>query len=208
MIRLMALLGGLAALAGCTRPAPAMVPLVTLAGRACDAKPMLAAAPVLDPASRHTASATIDLDAGSPCLLDREGRGALYAAFRLHPQKPGDVLWVSSLPMGHALMAPHIMLFDGQGNPTRGIEFSGFAYRGTALVALTPIHADERFVVIGSASEMAGQAQDRLHSLFQATPVMVGPVVFTATSGAEDKTHEVLSLNGRLKVEFHPQATR
>jgi hypothetical protein len=32
--------------------------------------------------------------------------------------------------------------------------------------------------------------------------------VFTATSGAEDKTHEILSLNGRLKVELHPQVTR
>lgn len=208
MIRPVALLAGLAALAGCTRPPPTMEPLVSLADRTCEARPMIATAPILNPASRHTRSATVDLDAGSPCLLDRDGRGALYTAFRLQPQKPGDVLWVSSLPMGHALMAPRLTLLDGHGNATRSIAFTSFAYRGTALVALTPIHADEHFAVISSEPDMAGQPQDRLRSQVQVTAVMAGPVVFTATTGTEAKTHEILSLNGRLKVDFRPQATR
>ena len=113
-------------LAGCAVAPPGVEPIIDLGEQRCDAAPNLSLALPLPEATSREAPVSMEFDSLLPCLRLAGERAGFYAAFRIAPERGAVVLTISSLPLGRTIMAPRVMLMDGNGRQTRRGRRTGF----------------------------------------------------------------------------------
>ena len=162
-------------LAGCAVAPAGVEPIIDLGELRCDAAPNL--------------SLALPLPEATP------------RAFRIAPERGAVVLTISSLPLGRTIMAPRVMLMDGNGRLTRALGPDAFLFRGAGLSALVRLRAEEVFVVVGSAPGMAGKGFDRVQSSMNLTAVPLGAGMIFIHHGSEATQQMVFGHNGRVVLE-------
>lgn len=89
-------------------------------------------------------------------------------------------------------------LLDADGRVTRVVGFDRFSTRGDILQATVFINEDnkdERYLVVGSASDAVGKTSKRLVSGTIVVPLLVG-IPFFGMHGTESAESRTLSYNG------------
>ena len=188
-------------LAGCAVAPPGVEPIIDLGEQRCDAAPNLSLALPLPEATSREAPVSMEFDSLLPCLRLAGERAGFYAAFRIAPERGAVVLTISSLPLGRTIMAPRVMLMDGNGRQTRALGPDAFLFRGVGLSALVRLRAEEVFVVVGSVPGMAGKGFDRLQSSMESTVVPIGVGAIFIRHGSEATRQMVFGHNGRVVLE-------
>ena len=188
-------------LAGCAVAPAGVEPIIDLGELRCDAAPNLSLALPLPEATPREAPVSMEFDSQLPCLRLVGERAGFYAAFRIAPERGAVVLTISSLPLGRTIMAPRVMLMDGNGRLTRALGPDAFLFRGAGLSALVRLRAEEGFVVVGSAPGMAGKGFDRVRSSMNLTAVPLGAGMIFIHHGSEATQQMVFGHNGRVVLE-------
>jgi len=202
--RFLAILFFVPVLASCA--APPVVPVVSLADRACAARPTLIGVPTLELGDKNKMEITVD--GGESCVQAANGSRSIYVAVALPLTSVNYVLSVRSTILGQTVFAPRMALLDGQGRTLREIPRSAFNFHGSDIYAAVRSHADERFLVVFSDPGTVGQAESQIHEGVQQNTVVVaapgGSVAFTAFSGIDQTVGFNYAYNGRLTISADP----
>jgi len=191
------------ALAACaTKPVPP--PMVDLAAVHCESDLALGGAtPVLfDPKNGKMTPGLID--GGAPCLAEKAGTRALYRVFTLPAAADSFVIDVRATPWANTILAPRVLMLDGNGRETRSATRADFTFRGQSLSTLLRSHDDERYLVVLSDSEMLGRTVSRIVEGVQ-TNMVFTPYAAVAYNTGTDRTNVMtLTPTGRVEVTLTP----
>ncbi len=181
-------------------------PIVSLADRACGAKPTLIGAPAL--ALGKDNKIEIAVDGNAPCVQAANGSRSVYVAVALPLTGTPYVLSVRSAILGQTVFAPRMALLDGQGRTLREVPRSAFSFHGSDIYAAVRSHADEHFLVVFSDPGTVGQAETQIHeSVQQDTYTSTGrggTVTFTTLSGFDRAVGFTYAHNGQLTISAEP----
>lgn len=181
-------------------------PVTKLEGRACVAQYQVGAAPGLRLDADD--ALTQRVDATAPCYVARDGAASVYAPYALPRYSRPYQVTVQSQTEGESLFAPEVRLLDADGRVTRVLAFDRFSTRGDILQAtvfLGPDNKDERYLVVGSASDAVGKTSTRLVSGTIVVPLLVG-LPFFGLHGTESAESRTLSYNGVVSARAESSA--
>ena len=196
----MALMAGLT---GCTPPPlPPIDPVTELGERSCALHPEAGATTdlALTPESRRTA--VIGIDRQAPCLRFDGGAPGLYHAFNLPVMDSPMLALISSLPAGHALFAPRVLLVSGANGSIRETGIDSFHFRGGVLSTLVRLHKDDRQLIVASAPDVVGHPIERIQE--QVEHYFIPYPYIPINVGSERDTVVVYSYTGRIVVGLAP----
>ncbi|HKY90985.1 MAG TPA: MalM family protein [Nevskiaceae bacterium] len=143
------------------------------------------------------------IDASAPCYVGRDGAPSVYAPYTLPRYQQPYSVTIQSQTQGEALFAPEVKLLDSDGRVTRVVGFDRFSTRGDILQATVFINADnkdERYLIVGSASDAVGKTSKRLVSGTIVVPLLVG-IPFFGVHGTESAESRTLSYNGVVTAQ-------
>lgn len=183
-----------------------MHPVTKLEGRACSAQYQVGQATSLRLDAPEAASQSVDSTA--PCFVARDGSASVYAPYALPRYSRPYQVTIESQTSGEAIFAPEVKLLDAQGNVTRVVGFDRFSTRGDILQATVFVNSDnkdERYLVIGSASDAVGQKSTRVVTGMMVVPVLVG-LPFFGVHGTESTESRTLSYNGLVSARAESSA--
>jgi hypothetical protein len=164
------------------------------------------AAPLLfDAKGKDEKTTTVILDNGSKCLQDSDGSRRLYQVFALPDMGAPYIISVRTSPWGGTILAPRMLLLNGDGQIMRSTTHSDFAFRGEQLSALLRSHQGEVYLVVSSDSEVLGKEISRVIEAVHSTVVAAGAGgAFMWYSGSDFTNRMVLSVAGRMEVTITP----
>lgn len=142
-------------------------------------------------------------DASSACLAEPNGVAVTYAAYRLPNFQGPWQMRVESHIHGRSLFAPELILLDQDHQAVRRIPHQRFVMRGKQLQATIFFkneNAGEKFLLVRSASGVAGHGQVRVESSYFVLPIFTGIIPFVYMQGTEREREFVLSHSGVVKV--------
>ena len=142
------------------------------------------------------------IDAAAPCFVARDGAASVYAPYALPRYQRPYSLTIQSQTSGESLFAPEVKFLDTDGRVTRVVGFDRFSTRGDLLQATVFVSADnkdERYMVVGSASDAVGKTSKRLVSSTIVVPILFG-LPFFGMHGTESAESQTLSYDGVVSV--------
>lgn len=151
-------------------------------------------------------------DASSPCLADPTGVAVTYAAYALPNARGPWQLRVESHLHGRSLFAPELVMLDKDQQVVRRIPHQNFVMRGKHLEAtifFKDENLSERYLLVRSATGVAGHGQVRVESSYFILPIFTGLIPFVYMQGTEREREFVLSHSGVVKLyaEQGPRAS-
>jgi hypothetical protein len=193
------------ALSACAKPVPP--PVVDMASIPCaDAMAMTGATALqFDPKGKDEKTTDVILDGKSSCLREVAGNRRLYQVFALPPMEAPYIIAVRTSPWADTILAPRVLLLDGDGKITRETTHADFIFRGEQLSALLRSHPGETYLALTSDSEVLGKEITRV---VEAISVAAAPVgaggTFLWYSGTDTTHRMVLSVAGRAEITISP----
>jgi hypothetical protein len=193
-------------LAACA-PKQAPPPVVDMASMTCAGAFALSdVAPLqFDPKGKDEKTTTAILDSKSQCIHDAQGVPSLYHVFALPDLGAPYILAVRTIPWGGTLLAPKLLLLDGDAKTLRSTSHSDFTFRGQELSALMRSHPGESYLVVTSDNEVLGRDISRIveavHTTAAAFPNGGSFIWYT---GSDSVNHMTLASVGRVDVTITP----
>lgn len=187
-------------LLACATPVPAPPPILSLAGRTCDAQIALAGAVPLTLKPKDNVALDIVMGATSACLRAGGGAASAYSLVAL-PEWPEEYLVsVTSIPLGAALFSPRVQVLDAGGKVLREASRERFRFHGTSLQLGLRIRTGDRFLAILSDSATVGQTVSHVMSATLATQSSTGTATFMIYRGTESNVELAYAHSGRISV--------
>jgi hypothetical protein len=147
-------------LSACATPLKGPPPVIDLSTRDCSETPDLShiiALALPTSQSRKGSSADATIDGNTPCLAHADGSRSLYAVFLLPVSESEYLISVASLMLVNGVFAPRLSLLSETGAILREIPDDAFVFRGERLTVQIRNHKEERYLLVGSAPQKAGQ---------------------------------------------------
>lgn len=195
-----------AALAACA-PKAAPPPVVDMASMACaDAYAMGGVVPLqFDPKGKDEKTTTAILDSKSQCIHDAQGVPSLYQVFALPDLGAPYILAVRTIPWGGTLLAPKVLLLDGDAKTLRATTHADFTFRGQELSALMRSHPGEAYLVVTSDNDVLGRDISRIvEAVHTSAAALPNGGTFIWYSGSDSVNHMTLASVGRVDVTITP----
>jgi len=203
MIRALFALGLLPALlipAGAASAAD--TPAVPAPAQTCASSPDFGSAHVV-PLNKDE-GAWVAIDTSSPCLASAASGGAPYAVFVLPQSDAALIVSIISNPNGQNLIAPHVVIFDGQGAVSCELISSAFQFHGSSLYCGIRARSNERYVVVFPDTTSIGQSVPMISDSVYAYGMAAGTAYFTIHGGNESRSTLVYSTVGTIRVAARP----
>jgi hypothetical protein len=191
-------------LAGCQTAKPNLPPLVHIAPVECTGAPDTGRAASLPfDAEGKEKPLAFTIDMSSSCLVEGEAK-SLYRIFALPAPGYSYMVTVRSLPSKSGILAPRLMMLDGDGQLLRTVENDTFLFRGKALVAMLRVQDGERFIAIASDPGVVGQDISRLSGAVNQQMISTGAFMFTVYTGSESTANLTYAHNGNMEIAARP----
>jgi hypothetical protein len=197
-------------LAGCAHPH--IPPTLVVDRAACDRTlvPGPGTALAFDP--KTAVETNLRLTQQARCIEAEDGGRDYYAVFDLPRTGVRYTLSVGAAPEDVSLLAPQILLLDGQGVVTRRLTAPQFLFRGNQLTALVQPRPNEARLVVMSDHTLVGQTASRILEILSATTTSYfsgkGRYIGQSQSlqGAEVRAESVFSFTGPVTIGTAPVA--
>jgi len=201
------LLAGLL-LAGCKTAGPDLAPLVQIAPASCNGTLDIGQAlPLPFDAESKNKPTSIIVDEGSACFAE-DNRKSLYRVFALPEHSQPFMLTVQSEPSSSSILAPRLIMLDGEGVRLREIGYDEFLFRGNALSAIFRTEPGERYMIVASDPEQVGSEVSRIGGSVQTQMMTTGVATFAVHTGSESTANLTYAHNGVVNVSARPIPTR
>lgn len=186
------------AIAACAAPPP---PVTTLDDRTCSPAPDFSGAHLLELGAKPM---TVAFDQATPCWQPSEGKRSAYAVFSLPSDTDPYLVTVTSVPVGQALIAPHLYLLDGFGNKLRDAARDAFAFHGSSLSLTVRVYPNERYLLVASEPDTLGTGGSQLRDGVVVSTYPAGVATITVHTGYELNQSYVYAVNGTITVAAGP----
>jgi hypothetical protein len=128
----------------------------------------------------------VDFQIVSASRCTQTGGGAvLYRVLRLPPAANPYVVTVTSQPFGNAILLPHLLLLDANGQVKREYARDDLMFWSNALSARFRSHPDETYLVVESDAGVTGTWISRIAESTNAYTAATGTAYFTIHTGNE-----------------------
>ncbi len=145
----------------------------------------------------------VEFTSASRCVVEAAGAAVTYAAFRLPEYVAPWILRVESHIDGRSLFAPEIMLLSADKRVLRRVRYDRFSLRGAQLqttVFFNTDNAEERYILIRSAPNVAGRGTTMVESGYFVVPIIAGLIPLFYMQGTEREREYVLSHSGLVRL--------
>jgi len=171
-----------AVLGGCATPLKGPPPVVDLSTRSCAATADLSHAIALNlptGSSHDGSSAAVTIDDNASCLAYADGGRSLYAALKLPATDSEYLISVEAMMLINGVFAPRLSLLNEAGLTLRDIPNDAFVFRGNVLSVQIRSHPGERYLLLASQPEKAGQSFLQAQESLRQTYVGYGATIYT-----------------------------
>jgi hypothetical protein len=150
--------------------------------------------------AKKDSTVKVTIDETAPCLLEHGAR-SLYAVFALPESKSEYVIGIESMMLESGVFAPRLALLGPDGALLREIPQDAFLFHGSVLSVQVRHHPNERFLLLASQPEKAGQIFRQAHANVTANYGGYGITYYTG----EDVTRQYFySHSGIVTVSIGP----